>query len=213
MTPIRLVLADDHPIVLHGLQELFAHQGGFEVAAACQDGAAALAAVRAHRPDVVVLDLRMGAESGLDVLRALAKEAVPCKAILLTAAVRDEDVVEAMQLGAMGLVLKDASPDALVDSVRRVHRGEQWIERETVARAFQNVLERESAASGAHAVLTPREIEIVRMVATGLRNRAIAERLSISEGTVKVHLHNIYEKLRVDGRLELVLCAQERGLL
>ena len=206
---IRLVLADDHPIVLHGLQQLFARQGDFSVLAACPDGASALDAVKAQRPDVLVLDLRMSPRNGLDVLRALAKERLQCRTVLLTAAITDEEVVEAMRLGAMGLVLKEASPDALLDCVRRVHRGEQWIERETVTQAFKAVLKREAAVSHAEATLTPRELEIVRMVAHGLRNKAIAERLSISEGTVKVHLHNIYEKLGVEGRMELLLLAQE----
>jgi DNA-binding NarL/FixJ family response regulator len=133
--------------------------------------------------------------------------------VLLTAAVGDDEVVEAMKLGAVGLVLKEASPQTLLDGIRRVHRGEQWIERETVTRAFKRVLTREAAVSEAEATLTPREIEIVRMVSRGLRNKVIAERLAISEGTVKVHLHNIYEKFGVDGRLELVLCAQEKGLV
>ena len=210
---IRLVLADDHPIVLHGLQQLFARHGDFTVLAACPDGASALDAVKAQRPDVLVLDLRMSPRNGLDVLRALAKDRLPCRTVLLTAAITDEEVVEAMRLGAMGLVLKESSPDALLDCVRRVHRGEQWIERETVTQAFKAVLKREAAVSHAEATLTPRELEIVRMVAHGLRNKAIAERLSISEGTVKVHLHNIYEKLGVDGRLELVLCAQRKGVV
>jgi DNA-binding NarL/FixJ family response regulator len=210
---IRLVLADDHPIVLHGLQQLFERQIGFDVVAACADGASAIAAVRARRPDILVLDLRMTGQNGLDVLRTLSKDVVPCRTILLTAAVRDDEVVEAMQLGAMGLVLKDSSPETLVDCVRRVHRGEQWIEREAVTRAFKAVLGRESAALEAEAELTPREIEIVQMVAKGLRNKAIAERLAISEGTVKVHLHNIYDKFKVDGRLELVLVAQQKGLI
>ena len=207
------MLADDHPIVLHGLQQLFARHGDFTVLAACPDGTSALDAVKAQRPDVLVLDLRMSPRNGLDVLRALAKDRLPCRTVLLTAAITDEEVVEAMRLGAMGLVLKESSPDALLDCVRRVHRGEQWIERETVTQAFKAVLKREAAASHAEATLTPRELEIVRMVAHGLRNKVIAERLSISEGTVKVHLHNIYEKLGVDGRLELVLCAQEKGLV
>jgi two-component system, NarL family, nitrate/nitrite response regulator NarL len=210
---IRLVLADDHPIVLHGLQQLFARQGDFTVVAACADGATAVDAVRTHRPDVLVLDLRMSPMNGLDVLRALAKERLQTRTVLLTAAITDEEVVESMRLGAMGLVLKEASPDALLDCVRRVDRGEQWIERETVTQAFKSVLKREAAAANVSTPLTPREVEIVRMVAHGLRNKAIAERLSISEGTVKVHLHNIYEKLGVDGRLELVLCAQEKGLV
>ena len=112
----------------------------------------------------------------------------------------------------------DPSPEQILEMtlqtgrVRRVHGGEQWIERETVTRAFKTVLERESASTDAEAALTPRELEIVKMVAKGLRNKAIAEQLAISEGTVKVHLHNIYQKLNVDGRLELVLCAQEKGL-
>ena len=211
--PIRLVLADDHPIVLHGLQRLFERVPDLSVVAACADGASAVTAVRAERPDVLVLDLRMTGQSGLDVLRVLSRERVAVRTILLTAAVRDDEVVEAMQLGAMGIVLKDASPDTLLDCIRRVHAGEQWIERETVTRAFKTVLDRESASTEAQATLTPREVEIVRMVAKGLRNKAIAERLAITEGTVKVHLHNIYEKFSVDGRLELVLCAQEKGLI
>ena len=121
-------------------------------------------------------------------------------------------MLEAVKLGARGIVLKESSPDVLIDCVRRVHRGEHWIERETVTRAFQRVLNRETAAREAGETLTPREMEIVRMVAQGLRNKAIAEQLCISEGTVKVHLHNVYEKLGVEGRLELVLCAQQKGL-
>ena len=211
--PIRLVLADDHPIVLHGLQRLFERYPDLNVVAACADGASTIEAVRTLRPDILVLDLRMTGQSGLDVLRVLSRERLPGRAILLTAAVRDDEVVEAMQRGAMGIVLKDASPDMLIDCIRRVHSGEQWIERETVTRAFKTVLDRESASTEAQATLTPREVEIVRMVAKGLRNKAIAERLAISEGTVKVHLHNIYQKFSVDGRLELVLCAQEKGLI
>jgi DNA-binding NarL/FixJ family response regulator len=211
--PIRLVLADDHPIVLHGLEQLFARHDDFAVVAACGDGASAIDAVRQHHPDVLVLDLRMAPASGLDVLRSIAREGLSCRAVLLTAAISDAEVVQAMQLGAMGVVMKEASPDSLLDCIRRVHRGEQCVEREIVATAFQTVLTREAAASAAKATLTPRELEIVRMVAHGLRNRAIAERLAISEGTVKVHLHNIYEKLGIDGRLELVLTAQEKGLV
>ncbi len=211
--PIRLVLADDHPIVLHGLQRLFERYPDLSVVAACADGASTIEAVRTLRPDILVLDLRMTGQSGLDVLRVLSRERLPGRAILLTAAVRDDEVVEAMQLGAMGIVLKDAAPDTLIDCIRRVHNGEQWIEREIVTRAFKTVLDRESASMEAEATLTPREIEIVRMVAKGLRNKAIAEQLAISEGTVKVHLHNIYQKFSVDGRLELVLCAQDRGLV
>lgn len=211
--PIRVVLVDDHQIVLHGLHQLFERQGDFEVAAACSDGASAIEAVRTHRPDVLILDLRMPGQGGLDVLRALAAQQLACRSVLLTAAIRDDEVMEAVRLGAMGVVLKESSPDVLLECVRSVHGGTPWIERETATRAFRSVLDREAAAQQAGETLTPREIEIVRMVAQGLRNKVIAERLSISEGTVKVHLHNIYEKLGVDGRLELVLSAQQKGLI
>ena len=109
--PIRLVLADDHPIVLHGLQQLFGRHGEFAVVATCADGATAVDAVKMHHPDVLVLDLRMAPWNGLDVLRALAKEQQTCRTVLLTAAVADDEVVEAMKLGAVGLVLKESSPE------------------------------------------------------------------------------------------------------
>ncbi|OLB61027.1 MAG: hypothetical protein AUI11_11430 [Acidobacteria bacterium 13_2_20CM_2_66_4] len=210
---IRVVLVDDHPIVLQGLQHLFERQADFEVVSCCEDAATAIEAVRAQHPDVLVLDLRMPGANGLDVLRTMFNERIPCRTVLLTAAITEEQVLEAVKLGAAGLVLKESPPDTLVSCVRRVHQGEQWIDQDTVSRAFRAVLDREAAAREASLTLTPREIEIVRMVAQGLRNKAIAERLSISEGTVKVHLHNIYEKFGVDGRLELVLCAQQKGLI
>jgi DNA-binding NarL/FixJ family response regulator len=210
--PIRVVIADDHPIVLNGLQQLFQRHADLTVVARCPSGQSALTAVRRERPDVLVLDLRMPEQSGLDVLRILAAEGIACRSVLLTAAVSDDEVVQAVQLGAMGIVLKESSPEALIDCVRRVHGGEQWIERETVTRAFKSVLDREAATKEASETLTPRELDIVRMIARGLRNKSIAERLAISEGTVKVHLHNIYEKLGVTGRLELVLYAQQKSL-
>jgi len=208
---IRIVLADDHPIVLHGLQQLFERQPDFDVLACCGDGTSALQAVAEHHPDVLVLDLRMPGEGGLGVLRTLTSQHADCRTVLLTAAIRDTEVNEAMKLGAMGLVLKESSPDDLLECVRQVSRGERSFEPDTVARAVRTIGDR--AGSERTDALTPRETELVRMVAQGLRNKVIADRLSISEGTVKVHLHNIYEKVGVDGRLELVLWAQQKGLV
>jgi DNA-binding NarL/FixJ family response regulator len=210
---ITLVLVDDHPIVLHGLRQLFESSPDFKVVAACRDGAGALEALRTEPVDVLLLDLRMPDQTGLDVMRTIVAEHLPCKTVLLTAALTDDDAVEAVRLGARGVVLKESAPDTLLECVRHVAAGEQWIDQETMSRAFGRVLQRESAVREASRLLTPREIEIVRMIAQGLRNRAVAERLSISEGTVKIHLHNIYEKLGVDGRLALVLFAQEKGLV
>jgi len=210
--PIRLTLADDHPVVLQGLQRLFETQHDFNVVACCGSGDGALESVRNSRPDVLVLDLRMPGRSGLDVLRAMAAEKLPCRTVLLTAAITDNDLVEAVRLGVNGIIMKESPPDALVECVRRVARGEQSIERDTLAKAFGRVLQGEAATREVGDTLTPREIELVKMVAQGLRNRVIAERLAISEGTVKIHLHNIYDKLGIDGRLELMLWAQEQGV-
>jgi DNA-binding NarL/FixJ family response regulator len=210
--PIQLVIVDDHPIVLHGLKRLFEGTEGFAVVDVCASGAEAVAAARARRFDVMLLDLRMPGQTGLDVLKSIAAEKLPGRIVMLTAAITDDEVVQAVMLGAQGVVMKESSPETLIECVRRVHRGEQWIDRETMGRAFGRVAQREEAQREASKVLTPREIEIVRMITQGLRNKAIAERLSISEGTVKIHLHNIYEKLGVDGRLELMLYAQNKGL-
>ncbi len=209
---IRLILADDHPIVLHGLEQLFARTPDFQVVATCKSGDEALAAVRTHPADVLVLDLRMPGMSGLGVLRALAAEGLTIKTVLLTAAVQDDQITNAVQLGVLGVVLKESPPEDLFACIRKVAQGLPWLETPTMARAFSQVLNREVVA-GRGESLTPRELEIVRMVSEGLRNKEIGERLSISEGTVKVHLHNVYEKLGVDGRLELVLFAQAKGLV
>ena len=211
--PIRLVVADDHPIVLHGLQLLFERQSDFEVVAACADARATLEAVRTQQPDVLVLDLRMPNQNGLDVLRAMSEAGARCRTVLLTAAITEAETLEAVRLGAAGLVLKESPPDTLLQCIRRVHEGGDWIDRDAASRAVHGVIDREDERHHAVETLTPRELEIVRMVAQGLRNKVIGERLSISEGTVKVHLHNIYEKLGVGGRLELVLCAQQQRLV
>jgi DNA-binding NarL/FixJ family response regulator len=211
--PIRLILVDDHPIVLQGLRQLFERHEDLAVTACCPDAESAFAALQSHRPDVLVLDLRLPGQDGLALLRRMSKEGVACPTVMLTAAISDGEVIEAVKLGVRGLVLKESPPATLVTCVRGVHAGGQFLDQKTVTRAFTKVLDREAAIREVSVELTPREIEITRMVAEGLRNRVIADKLSISEGTVKTHLHNIYEKLGVDGRLELMLCAQQKGLV
>jgi DNA-binding NarL/FixJ family response regulator len=208
-----LILADDHPIVLDGLEQLFRLEEGLDVVARCRDGEETLLAVRTLAPDVLVLDVRMPGADGIEVLRALQKERIPTRVVLLTAALEDEQLLDAIRAGARGVVLKDMAPQLLVEAVRAVLGGGQWLEKGLGGRALTRLLQRERGLAEAARHLTPRELEIVRMVAQGLRNRAIAERLFITEGTVKVHLHNIYEKLGIDGRVELTLYAQEKGLV
>jgi DNA-binding NarL/FixJ family response regulator len=210
---IRVGIADDHAIVLHGLKRLFDGEPDFDVVDCCTNGVDAIAAARSGRLDVLLLDVKMPGLSGIDVLRALSAERMPCATVLLTAAVSDADAVEGLRLGARGIVLKESSPDALIECIRAVARGERWIDSDTMSRALDTISRRESLERGPTRELTAREVEIVRMIAQGLRNKVIAERLSISEGTVKIHLHNVYEKLGLDGRMALMLHAQQRGLV
>ena len=156
--PISVVLVDDHPIVLQGLQHLFERHDGFTVAACCPDAESALEAVRTHTPDVLVLDLRMPVASGLDLLRRLVDDKLSCRTVLLTAAISDDQVRDAIKLGASGLVLKESPPDALLECVRKVHAGEQWIYHDTLARATTGAPEREAAGKDASHTLTPREV-------------------------------------------------------
>jgi len=211
--PIRIVIADDHAMVLHGLKRLFDGEAEFEVVECCGNGAEALAAARRGNVDVLLLDVKMPGLSGIDVLRSLSAERLTCSTVLLTAALSDSDAVEGLRLGARGIVLKESPPDTLLECVRHVSRGEQWVDSETMTRALDTISRRESMMSDPSRTLTARELEIVRMIAQGLRNKAIAERLFISEGAVKIHLHNVYEKLGLDGRLELMLHAQKQGLV
>jgi DNA-binding NarL/FixJ family response regulator len=215
---IRIVLADDHPIVLQALQHLFTRQGDFDVVSCCVDAPSALEAVRAHAPDVALVDLRMpgtgGDEhGGLTLLAELARERPDCRRVVLTAAISHDQVIEVLQYGASGLILKDSPPERLVECVRRVHAGEQWLDPDTVSHALRDVVNRDAVRGDVSRTLTAREIEIVRMVAQGMRNRAISDRLGISESTVKVHLYNIYQKLEIEGRVQLVLFAQQNGLV
>ena len=143
--PIKIVVADDHPIVLQGLRHLFERQHDFIVSACCADAGAAIEAVRLHHADVVILDLRMPGCSGLDALRRLYNEKLGCRAVLLTAAITEDQVVEAVKLGVRGLVLKESAPETLVSCIRRVYQGEEWIDQDTVTRAFHTVLRRDVA--------------------------------------------------------------------
>jgi DNA-binding NarL/FixJ family response regulator len=211
--PIRLVLADDHPLILNGLENLFRTERDFEVIARCTNGIETMQAVRNHQPDVLILDIRMPGKGGLDVAREIQKEKLPTRIVLLTAVLDEGELLEGIRLGVQGIVLKEMAPKLLVQCIRKVHAGEQWIELRSPKQALEKMLRREAGGRELAAILTPREIDIVRMVATGLRNKEIADKLHISEGTVKVHLHNIYEKLHVDSRLALLRYAQEKGLV
>lgn len=210
---ISLVLADDHPLILEGLEALFRREPDIKVLARCVNGEETLQAVREYLPDVLILDIRMPKMDGLAVLREMKKENLSPRVVLLTMGLDEDDVVEGLRLGVSGVVLKAMAPHLLVQCVRKVHAGEQWLERQSFSRAMEKILRREAGVREIAEVLTPREIQIVQLVATGLHNREIAEQLFISEGTAKNHLLHIFEKLKVSDRAELTRYARDKGLI
>lgn len=210
---IRLVIADDHPLILNALEDLFRLEPDVKVLARCRDGEETLQAVRQHRPDLLILDIRMPKKDGFAVLQEMHEEKLPTRVVILAAELDEHEALKVLRRGVGGIVLKEMAPQLLVQCVRKVHAGGQWLERQSTGRVLDRLLQREAGARELAGVLTPREREIMRLVASGLQNKAIAKELFISEGTVKIHLHNIYEKLHIDGRLALLRYAQEKGLV
>jgi two-component system nitrate/nitrite response regulator NarL len=192
---VRVLLADDHPLVLNGLRALLRSEPGVEVVAAAPDGAIALELIRAHEPPMAVLDINMPRLSGLDVLEALEQDGLATRVVFLTGTASDEQIATAVERGAWGFLLKEHALDTLVQCLRTVAAGRRWLPEEVVAPAIRRATERREKDVQLARVLTAREYEIAGLVAQGLSNKHIARRLTISEGTVKIHLHNMYEKL------------------
>lgn len=213
---IKLILVDDHPLVLNGLQQLFSTEPDLEVLACCSDGETALQTIIQQQPDVLLLDLKMPNMSGINLLHNLHKQNLHPKVVVLTAAIDEDEVLDAIQLGVRGVILKEMAPHLLIQCIRKVYAGGEWLEKNSVCRALEKLLKRENEAQNLQRLmnmLTPRELDMIRLVASGYSNKEISEERSISEGTVKVHLHNIFEKLKVKSRVELTLYAQNNGLV
>ena len=200
----RVVIVDDHPLVLRGMVELL--QTEFVVVAACGSGQAALEAIATDATDVLILDLSMPVQSGIDVLKDLRRENSRIRVLLLTAAISDEEVSQAVALNANGIVLKDATPDEIVVAIRRVADGEEVFPRELIESAQRE----RSHLAHLEEVLSPREYEIVSLVSNGLSNKLVARELGLAEGTVKVHLHAIYRKTGVENRTSLAVLLATR---
>jgi two-component system, NarL family, nitrate/nitrite response regulator NarL len=218
-SPIRIVIADDHPIFRDGLRRLLESEGDMKVIGEACDGNEAIKLASELKPDILLLDLAMPHRTGLEALRDMNTNTSAVGAvriILLTAAVEKKQIVEALQLGARGVVLKDSATQLLLKSIHSVMAGEYWVGRDSVSNLVQylrnlmqsTVEETKQKKFG----LTPRELEIVAAVVAGYANREIAEYFKISEDTVKHHLSNIFDKLGVSTRLELALFAVNQGL-
>jgi two-component system nitrate/nitrite response regulator NarL len=213
---VRILIADDHPIFRDGLKRLLESEGAFKVIGEACDGLEAVKMVRQLKPEIMLLDLAMPGRSGLEALREMSTDATPVRVILLTAAAEKEQIVEALQLGARGVVLKDSATQILLKSIRAVMNGEYWVGRESVSNLVQYLRgligSSTSTARQRKYGLTPRELEIVSAVVAGYANKEIAEHFKISEDTVKHHLSNIFDKVGVSTRLELALFAVNQSL-
>jgi two-component system, NarL family, nitrate/nitrite response regulator NarL len=217
--PIRIVIADDHPIFRDGLRRLLESESDMKVVGEACDGREAVKLATEIKPDILLLDLAMPHHTGLEALRDLSASggaAGMVRIILLTAAVEKKQMVEALQLGARGVVLKDSATQLLLKSIHAVMAGEYWVGRDSVSNLVQylrNLMQSTNEETKQKKFgLTPRELEIVSAVVAGYANREIAEYFKISEDTVKHHLSNIFDKLGVSTRLELALFAVNQGL-
>src|SRR2546427_5016761 len=199
---VGLVLADRYPIVLRGLEETFRKEPGLRVLASCTDGEQVVPAIRRHRPDILMLDPQLCRQNGLRVVvHQIEVQRLSTRVVLLAGSLDERETIEATRLGVKGFLLKDMSPHLMLQCIRKVHGGGTWLERRSTERAFATMLTREARVRDVARLLTRRELDIFYMVSAGLRNKQDAERLKISDGTVKIHLHNIYQKLRLNGRV------------
>jgi two-component system, NarL family, nitrate/nitrite response regulator NarL len=215
--PIRVLLVDDHAVLRSGLRLLIESQPGQEVVGEAGNRTDALAAVEREQPDVILLDLALPGTDGLDLLPELLAAAKEARVLILTGVLDPEAHTRAMRLGAVGVVLKEKAPEVLIKAIEKVHEGEIWLDRSMVANVFGarpragESRQRDPEAMKI-ATLTEREREIIALVGEGLRNKQVADRLFISEGTVRNHLTTIFGKLEVSDRFELMIFAYRHGL-
>ncbi|HZU44456.1 MAG TPA: response regulator transcription factor [Terriglobales bacterium] len=216
---VRIVIADDHPIFRDGLRRLLEAEPGLRVIGEAANGAEAVKLSRQLKPDILLLDLAMPGHPGFEALRELGSSSnsgTVLRIMLLTAAIEKNEIVEALQLGARGVVLKDSATQLLLKAIRSVMAGQYWVAREEVSNLlpYLQPLIKSSQQTDRQKKfgLTRREIEIISGVVAGFTNKDIAEHFKISEDTVKHHLSNIFDKLGVSTRLELALFAVNQGL-
>src|SRR5499427_4762521 len=218
MQPIRVLIADDHPVFRQGLLSIFRHETEFKVIGEATDSRQALDLTQKLNPDILLLDLIMPHLTGLETLRELSGSSTPVRTIVLTASIEKEQIAQALQLGARGILLKDASTDVLLKGIRTVMNGQFWVGQDKVTdlveilRSYMPDSDERKADRKTFG-LTARELDVVAAIVSGFTNREIAQKFSISEQTVKHHLRNIFDKVGVSNRLELALFAIKHGLV
>ncbi|RWF46032.1 MAG: response regulator transcription factor [Mesorhizobium sp.] len=200
---VTVFVADDHPLLLHGLIDMIARDPNFAVVGSARDGAAALTAIQRDVPDVAVLDISMPGLNGLDVAAEIGRQGLATSCVLLTVGASQAQLYDAVAVGVAGIVFKEAAVDALLKCLHRVAAGGRWLPAEIVSVAVQNEASRRTKWRSLSQRLTSREIEIARQVLAEKPTGQIAFDVGISKGTLKIHMNNIYRKLQVSSRTEL----------
>jgi len=213
---IKVAVADDFPVYRLGLRRLLEPEEDLVIVGEAGNGMEAILLLEKLQPDVLLLDLKMPVMDGLDVLNEISKRKLRTRAILMMTDTDREKAVRAVRLGARGIVFKDADANLLVKSIRKVHEGEVWIDNPILSQALETLVSKPAQPplpGERRNRLSNREMEVVRCVAMGMRNKEVADKLGVSEATVKNHLTSVYAKLGVSDRLELILYAIHHGLV
>jgi DNA-binding NarL/FixJ family response regulator len=200
---IRILLVDDHAVIRMGLSTAAGDAPDMDVVAEVESGPEAIEAYRKHRPDLVVLDLRLQGMSGQETLRLLREEFKQARILVYTSFAKGEEIYRALKAGAFGFVLKEMPLERLLEAIRTVHRGAQYIPPEVTMRIGERLL----------AQVTPREIEVLHLLARGMSNKEIAAQLGVVEGTVKIHIASIFTKLGVSDRTQALIESIKRGIV
>jgi two-component system, NarL family, nitrate/nitrite response regulator NarL len=208
-----ILVADDHPIVLEGLDALL-RKFQYSVVALCVNGEEVLNALHEQQlePDIVLLDINMPPPGGLELAHKLKQDGHPAKIVLLTSNIDDKQIMAAMRFGVDGIVLKDTASQQLIAALDAVRSGRQWFDGDIVKRAVSKAQSVENSKNASD-LLSPREMDVVQLVARGIRNKEIARELGLTEGTVKFYLHRIYQKLNIDSRETLATVLRDSDLL